>query len=113
MLNLGLNISKKLYNTVIPEKYLEEIEQPSYKNMVSYVFYEMININNQKTEIDKNFTSMKFHYDLNETLIDKFLFLRKTFLELSDNDIISFNSNSVLLHYLIKPIRLIKKYILK
>lgn len=113
MLNLGLHISKKLYNTVISEKYLDEQEDEAYKNMMSYIFYEMCNINNQKTEIDKNFSSIKFHYNLNETIFDKFLFLKKTFLELSDNDTISFNSNSILVHYLIKPVRLIKKYILK
>lgn len=113
MLNLGLYISKELYNTFIPEIFLKDMKQKTYKNMIDYILNEMPKINDYKKETSKNFASIKFHYNLNETFYEKLLFLKKTYLEISNNDTASFNSDSVLLHYLNKPIRLIKKYVLK
>lgn len=111
MLKLGLYVSKIVYNTMIPEKYLDEIRKESYQNMINYIFGEMLKINNSKDEMTRNLASVKFQYNLYETFYEKIRFLKKTFLEISDNDTTSFNSSSVILHYIVKPFRLLKKYI--
>jgi hypothetical protein len=113
MLNLGLILSHKLYNTPIHIDFIEKLEKKYYKETIKYILSEMSNITISKSEFNKNYTSIKFHYNLNENLYDKLYFLKKTFLELSNNDTASFNSNSILLHYLMKPIRILKKNIFK
>lgn len=113
MLNLGLYINYKLYDTFIPQKYLNRLKKESYEKMIAYIFSEIIKTTNNKNETTRNFDSVKFHYSLNETFYEKILFLKKTYLEISNNDTASFNSDSILLHYLNKPIRILKKYLLK
>ena len=111
MLNLGLLLSHKLYDTPIHINSIKNLEKKYYKETIKYILSEMSNITISKSEFNKNYTSFKFHYNLNENIYDKFLFLKKTFLEISDNDTKFFNSNSLVLHYIVKPFRLLKKYI--
>ena len=110
MLKLGLYISVTLYNTSIPKKYLIEMESRTYQNMIHYVFDEMSKIDNYKSQVNKSWNTLIFHINLYETFYERINFLQKTFFALSDNDTKSFNTNSVLLHYIIKPFRLLKKY---
>ncbi len=111
MLYLGLYISYLLFDTSISNINGKELEKQTYKNMINHIFKEITNINNLRAETDKNLDSIKFHYHLNETFFEKIKFLKKTFLEISDNDTKNFNSNNILFHYIIKLKRLFKKYL--
>ena len=111
MLYLGLYVSYLLFDTAISNINGKELEKQTYKNMINHIFKEITNINYLRSETDKNLDSIKFHYHLNETFFEKIKFLKKTFLEISDNDTKNFNSNSLITHYIMKSIRLIKKYI--
>lgn len=112
MLNLGLRISSELYDTFIPDKYIKELRKKSYKKMIDYILSEIDNINYDLSENRNNIASLKFHYNLNETFYEKVKFLKKAFLDISDNDTQTINSNSILIHYFMKPVRLFKKYFL-
>jgi len=115
MLNLGILLSHKLFNTPINSNFIEKQKNKYYKETIEYVLSEMSNITVYKSEFNKNYTSFKFHFNLNENLYDKSHFLKKTLLELSNNDVNSFylNDKFSFLYYLIKPFRLSIKYLKK
>jgi hypothetical protein len=115
MLNLGLLLSHELYDTPIQIDSIKKIEEKYYKETIKYILTEMSNITVFKSEFEKNYTSFKFHLNLNENLYDKFYFLKKTFLELSNDDVnfLYLNDKFAFIYYLIKPFRLSIKYIKK
>jgi hypothetical protein len=115
MLNLGLFLSHKLYDTPINIDLIEKQKNKYYKETIEYVLSEMSNITVYKSEFNKNYTSFKFHFNLNENLYDKSHFLKKTLLELSNNDVNSLylNDKFSFIYYLIKPFRLSVKYLKK
>jgi hypothetical protein len=115
MLNLGLLLSYELYDTPIQIDSIKKIEEKYYKETIKYILTEMSNITVFKSEFEKNYTSFKFHLNLNENLYDKVYFLKKTFFELSTTDVnfLYLSENFFLVHYFIKPFRLSIKYIKK
>jgi hypothetical protein len=115
MLNLGLLLSHKLYDTPIHINSIKNLEKKYYKETIKYILSEMSNITISKSEFNKNYTSFKFHYNLNENLYDKFYFLKKTFFDLSNSDInfLYLSEKFFLVHYFIKPFRLSIKYLKK
>jgi hypothetical protein len=115
MLNLGLLLSHELYDTPIQIDSIKKNEEKYYKETVKYVLAEMSNITVYKSEFNKNYTSFKFHLNLNENLYNKIYFLKKSFFDLSNSDVnfLYLNEKFFLVHYFIKPFRLLIKYLKK
>jgi hypothetical protein len=115
MLNLGLVLSNIIYDSPILSDTFNKSKKEYFNKNIEFIFKEFININNDKTEFKKNLTIFKFHYSLNDNLVEKIFFLKRTFLDLSNNDTLFMNLDNrfIFLHYLLKPFRLLFKYIFK
>lgn len=116
MLNLGLYLTSKYFKTNIPDNLNLSIENTIlYKKLDNRVNIEINNITEEKTEFQKNFESFKFHYYLNDTVLLKIKFIFKTLFPITGSDIRQINLPTKLyfLYYLIKPFRLLNKYVLK
>lgn len=117
MLNLGLLLSKMIFDTDIPNSLTENIKKDIYKKRISYVLNEMsnININVNKSEFHKNLEAFKFSYSLNDNLYEKVYFLKRILFELSHSDVnyLNLDKKFYFFYYLIKPFRLFGKYIIK
>lgn len=113
MLNLGLYLSHKYFNTKIPSFFIEKTNTKYYQMLEKKVFDSMNS--DIETEFDRNFTSFKFHYYLNDSFILKCKFLYRTFIPLKDTDIYSINLPKYLriIYFILKPFRLLSKYLLK
>lgn len=112
MVNLGLYLSHKYFGTKIPANFCTK-KRIVYCQMLEKKVLDIMN-NNIQTEFERNFTSFKFHYYLNDNVIHRLKFLYRTFLPLKDTDI-SFNLPKYLKigYFILKPFRLLIKYIAK
>lgn len=115
MLKLGLFISNHIFDSPIPNDVLIKIEEQYFYKKMDYVLNEISNINIYKSEFQKNLSTFKFTYNLNDNIYEKIKFIKRTFFELSHIDVrfIDLNKNFYFIYYLIKPFRLLIKYILK
>ena len=116
MLYLGLYLTNKLFNTPLSNK-LDKVKLNSKLNikLSKSIMSSFIILTENKTEIDKNLSTFKFHYALNSTLIQKIRFLIKRLFPIMNGDIMQINLPKRLffLYYIIKPIRLLVKYVQK
>lgn len=109
MVALGLSLSKKIFGTPIP---ITIDNSNNIDFLINTVFLNYkIKINDG--ELKNNFKSFKFHFHLNDTNILKMKFLIKTFISLKVEDILYFNISKRyhIFYYILRPIRLIKKYL--
>ncbi len=109
MLYLGLELSSKLFNTPVTIKYNTNIE------LVTIVEKSFEHLHVEQRETSKNSTSFKFHYALHDTIFQKVRFITRTIFPINGQDILTVNLPNSLyfLYYIIKPFRLIVKYISK
>jgi len=109
MLYLGLELCHKLFNTKIPIPYKQNT------NLINYVLKSFIYLLQKQTEVNKNLNTFKFHFALNDTTYQKVKFLIKTIFPINAQDVSEINlpKSFYFLYYIIKPFRLIIKYISK
>lgn len=114
MYELGLYLSAKYFNTPIPEKNRKFKNNKLMIKLEKYSLKEWDYIH-EETETKRNYKKFFYHYYLKDTILLKTSFLFQTFFPLTNGDIsvISLPKYMYFLYYIIKPFRLLIKYIRK
>jgi hypothetical protein len=109
MLDLGLSLSHKFFSTIIPYEYKIR------RNLISYIISTFDILNEEQTELERNKKILYFHYELNDNIYQKIKFLFRTIFPINSQDILKLNLSTkfYFLYYIIKPIRLFIKYIMR
>jgi hypothetical protein len=107
MLHLGLELSSRFFKTSIP------IQHAITTKLITYVINTFDSLHVEQTELEQNKKAFQFHYALNDTVFQKIKFIYRTIFPINGQDILELNLPNKLyfLYYIIKPFRLLKKYI--
>jgi len=106
MLDLGLSLTKKLFDTPIMYKY------NSNPKLIEYVETSFTDLPLTKTEFTINYNGFKFRYMLHDNFLSKTRYLLKTLFPINAQDVsfVQLPQKLYFLYYAIKPLRLSLKY---
>jgi hypothetical protein len=117
MLKLGLLLSHQIFDTPLNEQIKNSLTS-NKKNI--YLYHNVLTLLNQEknfqeTELERNYKHLRFHLSLRDTMQSKFYFILKTLLPLksSDVELINLPKSLFFIYYLLRPFRLMGKYIQK
>ena len=114
MLELGLYLSSKYFGTQIPKERLNIRNNNLMNKLEKYTLKEW-QFNLEGNETKNNYKKFIYHFNLKDTMLIKMSFVFQTFFPLTNGDIsvISLPKYLYFTYYIIKPFRLLIKYISK